>query len=454
METDGTLPPLREARATMAEKEHKDLRETRGLEREEWVQAAWGEVSGLMDIKGIIKVKAARWEELSSSFRTAGGRTEVLPAKVVAGVKAGGKKKIRLTICGNFATDRRTKTKAQRKAQWSTVQIDTSSMRTSLRVGGYNSWDIGTCDVEMAFVKAEIPSDPEVGDCMYAFEAPKILVDLGVLEADDLLIVGKALYGLGPSPRWWEDHRDKNVQNLTFNNGDFDCHFVQNISDPALWTIEIKDQANWSKAVALVKKKTNELKTRLVGTLPQEILYLIGSFEDASPISAEVLASQGVLGFMNTHVDDFLLIADTETTRKGLETIERQFGQDPKGLCLGYKAGAEIIYIGVEIRRAGLGLKLSQCRYTSQLLVKHQMEAANPVHTPCIEDSDESDSASCVLEVGAPLPGGHWSAAVAGDQDSTRPGTHRVQDVPEDYFVAEVGPGVHEARAQVPPRHC
>mgnify|MGYP000562238209 FL=1 len=41
---------------------------------------------------------------------------------------------------------------------------------------------------------------------MLAFKAPKILVDLGVLEADDLLIVGKALYGLGPSPRWWEDH--------------------------------------------------------------------------------------------------------------------------------------------------------------------------------------------------------------------------------------------------------
>ncbi len=69
---------------------------------------------------------------------------------------------------------------------------------------------------------------------------------------------------------------------MTFNNGDFDCHFAQNISDPALWTIEIKDQANWSKAVALVKKRTDELKARLDGTLPPEILDLIGSVEDTS----------------------------------------------------------------------------------------------------------------------------------------------------------------------------
>jgi hypothetical protein len=48
--TDGTLPPLREARATMEIVEHKDLRNTVGTDREEWVQAAWNEVSGLSDI--------------------------------------------------------------------------------------------------------------------------------------------------------------------------------------------------------------------------------------------------------------------------------------------------------------------------------------------------------------------------------------------------------------------
>ena len=38
---------------------------------------------------------------------------------------------------------------------------------------------------------------------------PKIAIDMGLCEPDEVCFVDKALYGLRESPKWWGDFRDE-----------------------------------------------------------------------------------------------------------------------------------------------------------------------------------------------------------------------------------------------------
>eukprot|EP00971_Amphidinium_carterae_P313191 6224328-Amphidinium_carterae.1 len=104
------------------------------------------------------------------------------------------KRKSRLVICGNFL---------QPYGETSTANLDVSVLHAVITVGMTNGWKFASADIPQAFLYASI----EDGRHVY-LRPPKICVDFGLVPADTLWKLKRALYGLRESPKLWEKKRD------------------------------------------------------------------------------------------------------------------------------------------------------------------------------------------------------------------------------------------------------
>ena len=99
-----------------------------------------------------------------------------------------------------------TSTTSRRHMCKHTVTSDVANALVSL--ASLQRWAVASWDVSTAFLYAQLPED-HIAYC----SPPNVLVRLGLVEPGVVWKLNKALYGLGTSPKAWEEERDEKFQN-------------------------------------------------------------------------------------------------------------------------------------------------------------------------------------------------------------------------------------------------
>ena len=73
-----------------------------------------------------------------------------------------------------------------------------------------------------------------------AVQPPKVMVDLGVCEPDEVWLIRKALYGFNTSPSYWAIYRDQVLEELTWEDNNVAYHLIQT-KERNLWRIVEKE---------------------------------------------------------------------------------------------------------------------------------------------------------------------------------------------------------------------
>ena len=209
-------------------------------ELKEWVPALKAEYNQLTVVTGAIKPIKKSDLDRDPALEKA----ELIPGKLVATVKApDAKRKARLVICGNMVDPEgpdglgQVDVKAA-KAQNYAGGIDATALRAVLRKGASRGWDIVTTDVRTAFLLAPRTRDERT----LVVKPPKIMVESGICDEQELWLVQRALYGLTTSPADWAVYRDSVLKTFEWNNEE--GHF---------WLRATKEQNLWK----IIKRREN-----------------------------------------------------------------------------------------------------------------------------------------------------------------------------------------------------
>ena len=134
-----------------------------------WDPAIRSELKSLFEEKEALKrISRAEMEQMKSKRPD----TPVLPSKLVITRKAGGRRKVRIVVCGNYAA----KTEEDLYAGGS----DTVSLRVALQLAATAGWHGATCDIKTAFLNAPLPAVDSNGDENVVLIAPpRLLQRLG-----------------------------------------------------------------------------------------------------------------------------------------------------------------------------------------------------------------------------------------------------------------------------------
>ena len=130
-----------------------------------------------------------------------GVKVETLPAKAIASKKPPNKKKGREVVCGNFAEERD-------EVNVSVGRVCAMTVRGLLHTAACKHWGVGSTDVTGAFLQAPRRSKATVT----IVQPPRLLQQLGIVNATERWKVCCALYGLVESPGDWAQHRDKGLE--------------------------------------------------------------------------------------------------------------------------------------------------------------------------------------------------------------------------------------------------
>ena len=85
---------------------------------------------------------------------------------------------------------------------------DGTLIRAAVRQAAHQGWRVSSLDVKSAFLQEPENSRP------VAVEPPRIMVQLGVVAADEVWLIDKALYGFTSSPAHWAVHRDSVLSSI------------------------------------------------------------------------------------------------------------------------------------------------------------------------------------------------------------------------------------------------
>ena len=127
---------------------------------------------------------------------------EVLEPSEVFTVRPDGKgyrRKTRFVACGNYLP-------ADEIGDLYAAGADATTLRAILAYAAGKPWVAGTTDIRQASVLAPWKGEP------VAVMPPKIAIDMGLCEPDEVWFVDKALYGLRESPKLWGDFRDAELR--------------------------------------------------------------------------------------------------------------------------------------------------------------------------------------------------------------------------------------------------
>ena len=158
---------------------------------------------------------------------------EVIPGKAVCTVKPADpyKRKFRIVSCGNFAS-------STLEANVYAGGAGAESLRTLLVHAAQRNRRCYGLDIKSAFLLAPIPSGVTK---RYAMKPPRVLVELGLCEQDEIWMIDRALYGFRESPKWWSDHRDRILAIASWMTPFGEVHLKQFTSEGNIWAIRTKD---------------------------------------------------------------------------------------------------------------------------------------------------------------------------------------------------------------------
>ena len=160
-----------------AEAEEEEILQTKIISPQEmvrdlplWDEAIRSEMDSLFTQKEALK-KITR-EEKEEILRKHPGVT-VLPSKLVITRKPGGRRKIRIVVCGNYA-------EKQEVEELSARGSDTISMRIAVKKAIQSDWEGAAADIRTAFLNAPIQAQEEDLESSTVLIAPPYLaVKLG-----------------------------------------------------------------------------------------------------------------------------------------------------------------------------------------------------------------------------------------------------------------------------------
>ena len=112
------------------------------------------------------------------------------------------KRKARLVICGNFATDEGNPLYAE--------AAPAEVVRASLAIAVRNGWWVSVLDVVAAFLRT--PLGRRSTDPVIIAQPPKLLEILNITVALELWGLVRALYGLREAPHLWGSYRDDTLK--------------------------------------------------------------------------------------------------------------------------------------------------------------------------------------------------------------------------------------------------
>ncbi|CAE7231728.1 TY5A, partial [Symbiodinium sp. CCMP2456] len=196
------------------------------LHAEEWRTALSDEIESLLSKGAIRKVTGKEASELQRD-----PRSTLLHAKGVYTVKPGKhhsdgrprqpfRRKARLVACGNESAYTDT-------ADLYAAGVAGDILRASLLLAGREKWKAYGTDVHTAFLLAPLGTSRR-----YLLRPPAILRSLGLVQETEVWEVGKAIYGLRESPRWWTEYRDECLRKLRFQapnpeTGELEEHWLE-----------------------------------------------------------------------------------------------------------------------------------------------------------------------------------------------------------------------------------
>ncbi|CAE7617868.1 GIP [Symbiodinium sp. CCMP2456] len=159
------------------------------------------------------------------------------------------KRKARVAICGNMAHQKHDPN------DLFAAGASVEGLRLGLALASARLWIAAATDVSAAFLQALWPE----GRPTYGVLPPKALVQAGLVSANVVFIVKKALYGLRESPALWSAHRTNTLKRIKVKCGDGFMWLKQLATDGELWMVL------WTPTGG---------KAQLVGLLVTYVLYL------------------------------------------------------------------------------------------------------------------------------------------------------------------------------------
>ena len=254
-----------------------------------------------------------------------------LPAKLVVTRKAGGKRKVRIVACGNYA-DRR------EGEDLFASGSDCISLRLALRRAVNQGWEGATADVRTAFLNAPISGTAEEDpDYIVLISPPRLLVRLGFARPDETWLAVKAMYGLRQSPKAWSDYRDSVVAQMQWEEDGLQMSFVPLLTDPNVWKIMASGE---------------------------------GFYDEER-------------GLMLVYVDELMLLGPERTVRKCLERISQEWELSTPEWLNRLKA---VRFLGMGVLKVPQGIFLSQEDYIKELLQKNGEEETYGSGVPITKD--------------------------------------------------------------------
>ena len=182
---------------------------------EEWKPAIEKEVNGIMVA---VQRLLPGTEECKEWLKRP--NAQKLPTKMVFTVKPGEaptmddrkswyRRKARLVVCGNYATNDGSDLYSE--------TAPTESVRMGLLLSRRRRWIVGLIDVVAAFLRT--PLDWNKGAPTVVVTPPRLLERLSLISIGELWGLVRALYGLRQAPALWSAHRDRVLRTMEFPMG-------------------------------------------------------------------------------------------------------------------------------------------------------------------------------------------------------------------------------------------
>ena len=246
--------------------------------------------------------------------------TRLVPGKGVFTVKPEGdgyKRKTRFVACGNYLPN-------DGVGDLYAAGADATTLRAILSYSAGRPWVAGTTDIRQAFVLAPWKGEP------VAVTPPKVAIDMGLCEPDEVWFVDQALYGLRESPKLWGDFRDAELRRARWLVDGVEYRLEQMTSDDQLWRIV---------ASTLRKDGSKDLET--------------------------------TFGFILVYVDDIFTVGESSVIGGFHNWLSSKWECDPVAMLA---ANKPIRFLGMEIHlgEEGKSFEVSQKGFIKELLRSHE----------------------------------------------------------------------------------
>ena len=344
----------------------------------DWQEAMRNEYNSIVEEKRAVRQVKRLHAQKEASER--GVKYEELPSKVVFTRKAGGKRKVRACICGNFEDDIASETYAG--------GCDASQIRGVVRHAALSGWKLYGTDIRCAFLNAKRKDTTKV----ITMTIPQIYVKMGLATPQDVWVVDGAMYGLATSPKDWGDHRDVTIPNLTWRR---EVPQVTNEAAPGD-AVSVKGGGDGSTCLMTAVNGSCQSPDRPPATSET----WIGSFVQAKDqhvwhLQEECFETGQKVkrGLMAIYVDDVLLAADEMTAESALTAIGQEW-ECAKPVQA--TVSQPVTFCGFEIQeneeKHGGGFRLHQKSYEEDLLAKWNVtRSANQLNFKLPMPEDEAN---------------------------------------------------------------